>query len=110
MTALKRTEEGRIFSWFARGILGNRIIDTEGQLIVEVSDLRYGFDWDAESGMWGIRASFDEDGRLLGRPEHFRNRPRVSRENVAQLWARAFPASCEEDYNVGDSPLRGQSP
>ena len=108
VTALKRTEEGRIFSWFARGRLGNRIVETDGRQIVELSDLRYGFDWDAESGMWGIRVALDNDGQVLGPPERFRNRPKVSRENIAWLWDRAFPASCEDTADTG--VLGGQSP
>jgi inner membrane protein len=94
VAALKQTSEGQTFSWFAAGILGGRVARNGGESVVELSDLRYGFDHDARSGLWGIRGRFNARGELIAPPERFRNRPAISGENIGQLWARAFPEVC----------------
>jgi inner membrane protein len=94
LDALARTEEGRVFSWFAAGLLGQRISPEADEDLVEISDLRYGFEPDARSGLWGIRARFDGAGTRLDAPEYFRNRPRISGDNISLLWSVAFPDNC----------------
>lgn len=93
--ALRVTPEGRIFTWFASDLLTTKITSDNGRRIVELGDLRYGFDRDATKGMWGIQGRFDNSGNLLARPERVNNRPDASWENIAQLWQSAFAGNCE---------------
>ena len=91
---LKATREGEIFAWFAAGLLST-VVEPDGELLaLELSDLRYGFNLDARRGLWGIRGYFDADGKLLGGPEYVRNRPPVTRSNIAALFRVAFPRAC----------------
>jgi len=92
--AVLATREGSIYEWFSGGRLINREFADGDSLIVELVDLRYGYTLDPMDGMWGIRARFDRDGELIGRPERFRNRPDVNRGSVGKLLMDAFPKSC----------------
>jgi inner membrane protein len=87
--ALRRTREGSIFEWFAMGEVVAHVIERRDGAIVEIEDLRYGLPGAPDRGMWGIRARFDREGRLLGPVQRFgRSRPGASRATLAAL-ARA---------------------
>lgn len=95
-TKLAGTREGEIFSWFSAGLLGTSTGETRDDLTpIELSDLRYGFNLDAQIGLWSIRGYFDNNGQLVGKPEYVRYRPSLSGENINKLWALAYPASCD---------------
>lgn len=93
--SLLATEEGGIYRWFS----GDRLISrefAEGEtIVVETVDLRYGYTLDPLDGLWGIRARFDLDGRLIGQPERFNSRPEVNSRSVGKLLDDAFPESCD---------------
>lgn len=65
---LRATREGETFSWFTSGIETWTVSRQRQGWLVEISDLRYGNEADARRGIWGVRALFDDDGRLLGAP------------------------------------------
>ncbi|MAF83950.1 MAG: hypothetical protein CL797_07610 [Chromatiales bacterium] len=92
--ALLATREGAIYEWFAGGRLISREFADGVDLIVKIVDLRYGYTLEPMDGMWGIQARFDRNGKLIGRPERFRNRPEVNGETVGKLFADAFPKTC----------------
>ncbi len=95
--ALAATREGEIFTWFSAGLLGTSTGATvDGLTPVELSDLRYGFNLDAQVGLWSIRGYFNNAGELVGKPEYVRYRPSMSGENINKLWALAYPGSCED--------------
>lgn len=91
---LRATREGRIYDWFTGGRLISKETTVGDERVVEMIDLRYGYALDPTQGLWGVRARFDPDGALIGRPERFNSRPEVSGETVGQLLADAFPAAC----------------
>ncbi|MCH2172827.1 metal-dependent hydrolase [Myxococcota bacterium] len=64
---LRATPEGALFEWFAMGETTARVTPSGDELIVEIDDLRYGMTGlaPADRGMWGVRASFDQQGNLI---------------------------------------------
>lgn len=96
--AILATREGRIYEWFAAGLLAARVADETGAgdpRSIRLVDLRYGYVPDPTVGLWGIETRFDATGRMIGLPERYSSRPEVSRESVGRLLADAFPAACE---------------
>ncbi len=92
--ALRATPEGSLFEWFASGQLNGRILREGAERVLELSDLRYGFEPDAAGGLWGIRARFTPGGQMVGLPERFERRPAPSLENIGRLMSDAFPRAC----------------
>jgi len=89
----RRSEEGRIFEWFALGQTSPRIEMTAEGAVVEIDDLRYGFPSRPEEGLWGLRFRFDGAGRLAA-PVHRFNRPLPlpAGAALAQIWRFTFGA------------------
>jgi len=88
--AVRSSEAGRIFEWFA---LGDTLAQTrvrQGGVVVEITDLRYGFPGRAASGFWGIRAFFDQNGQRIGNVERFRRSLPETRVALALLWRATF--------------------
>jgi inner membrane protein len=99
---LAATREGRIFEWFSGGLLIPRIHIENRLTVVDLVDLRYGFDAaDPLRGMWGFRGYFDATGSLIGAPERFNDRPDVNRQAIAQLFSDAFPNDCPVNLYTG---------
>ncbi|MEW6443544.1 MAG: metal-dependent hydrolase [bacterium] len=92
---------GRIFDWFSMGQTLPRVEQRDGVVVVEITDLRYGYPMgEAATGLWGIRARFDDNGRMLGRIERFyRDLPRT-REMAVELWRDAFGAGLRDGRNL----------
>ena len=93
---LLATDEGRIYRWFASGLIVPDVTPDGAQQVVRLVDLRYGYVNDPLQSMWGVQALFDPEGRLVGRPERFDNRPDVNGDNVRGLFADAFPQTCPD--------------
>lgn len=88
--AVRTSEAGRIFEWFA---LGDTVAQTRiesGRVIVEITDLRYGFPGRTASGFWGIRAVFDENGNKIGDVARFRRYLPETRQALSLLWRATF--------------------
>jgi len=98
--AILATKEGRIYAWFANGLLAADIVPEDGGHRVRLVDLRYGYVADPLSSLWGIDTRFDAAGIMLGPPERYTDRPEVSRARVAQLLADAFPSACPATGNA----------
>ncbi len=92
--AVLATKEGRIYAWFANGLLAADIVPEDGGHRVRLVDLRYGYVPDPLSSLWGIDTRFDASGIMLGPPERYTDRPEVSGTRVSQLLADAFPRAC----------------
>lgn len=91
--ATRATEEGRIFEWFAMGQTAASVHSSAGATEVDIDDLRFGFPARPQQGIWGIRARFDETGRIEGRPVRI-NRPLPPvRALVAEIWRETFAAA-----------------
>ena len=75
--------------WHKRDIAADR----DGSR-VRLVDLRYGFEPDPLSGLWGIDTRFDDAGRIVSGPERYNSRPDVNGEAISRLFADAFPATC----------------
>lgn len=88
--AVRGSEAGRIFEWFALGdTLAQTRIESD-RVIVEITDLRYGFPGQAASGFWGIRAVFDENGGRIGDVARFRRYLPETRHALSVLWRATF--------------------
>lgn len=68
------SERGRLFSWFADGMLGVRVDQGDGCVVVDMGDERYGLATDPTRAFWGVQAEVSDDGRLLDmrRVQHMR--------------------------------------
>jgi inner membrane protein len=89
--AARRTEEGRVFEWFAMGQTTAAIHALDRGSVVEINDLRFGLPGRPDEGLWGIRVRFDEAGRVAGRPERIaRPLPRPLGTLVADIFRRTF--------------------
>jgi inner membrane protein len=90
---LRRTEEGRIFEWFATGLTA-AYSDARR---VFVNDLRYGLATDVLRGNWRLEADVGDGPGSLGTPRFVQSpRPAVSLGNVLALFREAYPRSCDE--------------
>jgi hypothetical protein len=83
---LKRTPEGELFVWFAMEEVTARVIESPRGTVVELEDLRYGYPGRPDQGIWGIRAVFDREGRLLGPVSRFSRRRDGLRFGPRDLW------------------------
>ena len=88
--ALRETEEGRLFTWFAMDETAGRVRRTQDGFIVELDDLRYGTPGPPDEGMWGVRAFFDRSGSLRGEVYRFRRPTSVERLSPMSLFRAAF--------------------
>lgn len=88
--AVRASEGGRIFEWFTSGDTLAQTLVRSGELVVEITDLRYGFPGRTASGFWGIRASFDEEGRQTGDVVRFRRSLPETGRALALLWHATF--------------------
>ena len=81
MTALLETWEGGLLAWFAQGQVGfDELREPDGSSTVLLDDLRYAWGSTRGRGMWGVRARFGADGRILGAVDRFSGRARGGRE------------------------------
>jgi inner membrane protein len=88
--AVYDTPEGRLLRWFAMDRTAARVASGPGGALVEIEDLRYGWGRDPSQGLWGIRARFDDAGRMLGPPTRFNRRPADAGEALARIWRETF--------------------
>ena len=71
--SLRATHEARVFEWFTSNQTAARVERRpDGETVVELGDLRYGFPGAPAQPLWGVRARFDSSGHMLGRVERFR--------------------------------------
>jgi len=83
---LRQTPEGSIFVWFAMGEVMPRVLPTRDGFIVEIDDFRYGGLGEIDQGMWGIRAIYDREGKMLGPARRFNRSREGSFELLKALW------------------------
>lgn len=76
----------RLFRWFAMGQVAHRVEHNGDTVAVWIGDLRYGPPGPSDRGMWGVRAVFDDAGRLLEGPHRWSRRPEINAENLIRLW------------------------
>ncbi|MFW5741095.1 MAG: metal-dependent hydrolase [Myxococcota bacterium] len=60
-----QSERGKVFQWFADGMVGVRIERHEGGTSVWLDDQRYGSALEPDRSFWGARAEFGPDGELI---------------------------------------------
>jgi len=89
---VRDTEHGRMFEWFALGETLPRVAMRDGVAVVEITDLRYGFPRGASTGIWGIRAVFDPEGRQVGEVRRFNRGLPPGRQVFFDIWRGAFGA------------------
>jgi inner membrane protein len=95
---VRETEEGRLFEWFAMGETAGRVRPVPGGHVVEIEDLRYGLWGPPDQGIWGIRATFDAQGRLEGGIERFNRRPEGGVGSLVQrIWKATFSPEVEPE-------------
>lgn len=88
---LRQTPEGRMFEWFAAGQTSARAASAARGWVAEIEDIRYGYPGPPDEGLWGVRGSFDREGRLTAPVKRF-NRPVPGgvRTQLAHLWRATF--------------------
>jgi inner membrane protein len=91
---LLSSDEGKIYRWFSGNLLAARFLNVDQQLLVDLVDLRYGFEPNPLAPMWGIRGFFGADGRFSKPPERIIDRPEVTFDANRRLMSDAFPAAC----------------
>jgi inner membrane protein len=84
--ALESTPEGALFVWFAMDEVTGRVVESPRGSVVELEDLRYGYPGRPDQGIWGIRAVFDGEGRLLEPVRRFNRRRDGLRFGAGDLW------------------------
>ncbi|HEX9619511.1 MAG TPA: metal-dependent hydrolase [Polyangiaceae bacterium] len=96
---LRYTPEGQMFEWFAAGQTHGNVEREGREWVVTIDDIRYGLPGHPETGLWGIRARYDEQGKMLGSPERF-SRERDSMRGLARVFAAALGRD-PEVFHVG---------
>ena len=89
--ALRDTRAGKVFHWFASGIVAEKVRRTEHGFVAQMSDLRYGKSTDASRGMWGVRGGFDTEANALGEAGLYYGDMSLSVEDVVTVWQTAYP-------------------
>ncbi len=87
---VRSTWEGKTFEWFAMGEMSSRIRNEGKGTLVEIDDIRYGFFGPPDQGIWGIRARFDEEDRLLGEVRRFQRPYPSPWGTLGKLWRATF--------------------
>jgi inner membrane protein len=91
---LRRSERGKLFSWFAMGQVAATVTPQKGGgHVVELSDMRYGLpSGDAKRSFWGIRARYDAQGARIGEIERFRSSmPKgEAQRTLRSMWREIF--------------------
>lgn len=98
---LERTREGRIFTWFAMNRTAAKVWTEDGQTIVELSDLRYGFPGAAQLGAWGIRGQYGVGGNRLGEIERFQRYPHNPGRFLSWMWRATFGLTQPAERTAG---------
>lgn len=89
----RRSEEGKLFEWFCGNRSAARLQSSKTGFTVELADTRYGSLVMPKRSLWGIRASYDAEGRLRGPIERYRTpMPAGLARWWNSLWRAAFPA------------------
>ena len=88
--AARRLPDVRLFEWFAMGQTRPLLQRGEGELAVEVEDLRYGFPNDPEHGLWGVRAVLEGEGEPARGVRRIRRRPPPGGALMRWLWGATF--------------------
>jgi hypothetical protein len=88
--AARRLPDVGMFEWFAMGQTRPLVRRAEGELAVDVEDLRYGFPDEPLHGMWGVRAVLEADGAPAGGVRRIQRPRPVSREMMRWLWRATF--------------------
>jgi inner membrane protein len=65
IAALAETREGRIFEWFAMGMVNAHVIAEGDRAVVRLADLRYGIEIDPRHSLFALEAIFDATGELI---------------------------------------------
>lgn len=90
VAALMASAEGRVFDWFAAGIVAGRVTeDGGGQRRVQIDDLRFGVPGTAaNTGLWGIEAPIEVTGDEveIGPVGRFEREPSFGPEAISWLW------------------------
>ena len=89
--ALSITRAGKVFNWFANGLVVEQVRRTEHGFVAQMTDLRYGKSTDASRGMWGVRGGFDAVGEPLGEAGLYYGDMRLSLDDVLAVWQAAYP-------------------
>jgi len=89
--ALRNTRAGKVFHWFAGGLVAEQVRRTEQGFVAQMSDLRYGKSTDASRGMWGVRGGFDAEARALGEAGLYYGDMSLSVDDVVTVWQTAYP-------------------
>lgn len=62
---IRKTPESKIFEWFAMGMTFATLTPEKDYTLIEIKDLRYGFDR-PDQGLWGIQAKVSAQDQILG--------------------------------------------
>ena len=88
--ALRETEAGKVLSWFADGRVLPRVIPRGRDILVEVVDLGFGLPGNDQPGLWGVRAFYGPEGRLLVAAERFRRELALPDGIFGRFWRATF--------------------
>ncbi len=94
--ALRQSERGRLFEWFALGQTFGYVTGAGADRMVALDDVRYGTPERRDRGLWGIRAPVDTSNHLWGPPERFRH----SRGELSAALRALFPAALGRETNL----------
>ncbi|MBQ0719316.1 MAG: metal-dependent hydrolase [Gammaproteobacteria bacterium] len=89
--ALRNTRAGKVFHWFASGMVAEQVRRTEHGFVAQMADLRYGKSSDASRGMWGVRGGFDSDAKAIGEAGLYYGDMSLSVDDVVAVWQTAYP-------------------
>ena len=89
--ALRDTRAGKVFHWFASGIVAEQVRRTKHGFVAKMSDLRYGKSTDVSRDMWGVRGGFDAEGNALGEAGLYYGDMSLSVDDVVAVWQTAYP-------------------
>ncbi len=88
-TALTDTRPGKIFEWFAMGMVNGYTEQLGGRTTVRLIDLRYGTGTDPRQSIFSLEAAFDATGKLA--TAFMRQFPDNARElSLAGLFTQAY--------------------
>ena len=93
--ALRNTRAGKVFNWFASGVVAEQVRRTEHGFVAQMTDLRYGKSTDASRGMWGVRGGFDAEAKALGQAGLYYGDMSLSMDDVLTVWQTAYPGEAD---------------
>lgn len=89
--AIRNTEKGQVFEWFADWQTAASIHPLEnGGARVQIHDIRWGFNGPPDQGIWGIQGDFNSNGERISEITRFKTKIPKDKKTLKSFFSMVF--------------------